>query len=48
MVHRWVYRGVGKGVEVAQRYAGCTEVHGGMCRSAQEVHKFGQRYTEVC
>ena len=30
-VHRWVYGEVGEG---AQRYAGCTEVHIGMCRGA--------------
>ena len=45
VVHRWVYIEVGVGVqrntEVAQRYAGCTEVHVGMCTGTQEVHKGG-------
>ena len=36
-----------KGTQGAQRYAGCTEVHTGMCRGAQRVHKGGQRYTVV-
>ena len=51
MVYRWVYRGVGKGVEVAQRYAGCTEVHGGMFRSAQrwaKVHRCVLKCIEEC
>ena len=62
VVHRWVYRGVGEGVqrntEITQRYTGCTEVHGGMCRGAwrctggaqrwAKVHRGGLKYIEEC
>ena len=51
VVHIWVYRGVGEGVqrntEVVQRYTGCTEVHGGICRGAWRCTGGTQKWAKV-
>ena len=43
-VHRWVYGGVGEGV---QRNTGCTEVHTVMCRGAWRCTVGAQRWVKV-
>ena len=43
-VHRWVYGGVGEGV---QRNTGCTEVNTGMCRGAWRCTGGAQRWAKV-